>query len=215
MAQIIIDNNSINTGDVLSFSFSGMLPEWYCYVGVLGGGYAQFSTGMDGSNSGAFYITEGPGFYTLRVWDDFGNSAIANFTVGWVALDKWVVIDRRGVDTDGAKAILYYGQEAIIPSWVLIDKKSTVLAVGTQAVIDKWVLIDKKTTTLQVGTEAVVYKWVLIDRKTIKLKKSSPETRPVTDIPWSKIMIGSGAALAAIAAAALIPGKKDNKKKKK
>ena len=81
MASLVITNPSLKTGDVLSFNFSGFMPNDSIHVWVVGGGGTYFTANPYGAGSGSFQIGESPGNYTLAAQDSQGTQATAPFTV--------------------------------------------------------------------------------------------------------------------------------------
>ena len=81
MASLVITNPSLKTGDVLSFNFSGFMPNGSIHVWVVGGGGTYFTANPYGAGSGSFQIGESPGNYTLAAQDSQGTQATASFTV--------------------------------------------------------------------------------------------------------------------------------------
>lgn len=92
MAVLTISNPSLKTGDVLSFTFSGMLGFEDVWVGVVGGGGLYITADASGHGGGSFAIGEGPGTYTLEAYDSVGHYATASFTVTAVT-GTWTLLN--------------------------------------------------------------------------------------------------------------------------
>ncbi len=80
-AVLTIADDTLVTGDTLSFSFTGFQPNASVSVYVVGGGGLNITANSSGAGSGSFTIGEGPGTYTLRAEDSYGHSATDTFTV--------------------------------------------------------------------------------------------------------------------------------------
>jgi hypothetical protein len=78
---LTIADDTIATGDTLSFSFTGFQPNASVGVSVVGGGGINVTANSSGAGSGSFQIGEGAGTYTLRAQDSYGHSATDTFTV--------------------------------------------------------------------------------------------------------------------------------------
>ncbi len=212
-ATLTITNPSLQTGDILSFSFTGMFPEWYCYVGIVGGGYAQFYTEVDGSGSGVIGpIGEATGNYTLRVWDDWGNSAIATFTVS--SPSQWVAVTSVTTIFSLARA------EAEINQWILVSAVTTIFSLNrAEAVVDEWVPVPSITVIFSLDRGApVIGEWVPVASVTTIFyleRIGGNGDGEETNIPWGPIAIGAGIAVAIGAAIAASQSNKNNMQNKK
>jgi hypothetical protein len=80
-SQLMVTPTTLKTGDVLSFTFYNFTPMASVSVYVVGGGGMNITANALGSGTGSFSVGEGVGFYSLEAADNYGNSAIANFTV--------------------------------------------------------------------------------------------------------------------------------------
>lgn len=178
MATLTIVDNSIQQGESLSFSFTGMQPEWYCFVGVVGGLSAQFYTEVNGSGSGTLGpINNVAGQYTLRVWDDMGRSATATFTVSATPVPGWVLVTAVTTIFSVAR------NEPVVNAWV--PAISTIFSlIRNEPVINQWVPVI--STIFSVArAEPVINNWVPVTEVTtvFSIERGSPLINGWVSVP--------------------------------
>ena len=152
MATLTITNPSLKTGDVLSFTFSGMMHYDTVWVGVVGGGGLYVDADGTGHGAAAFTIGESPGTYTLEAYDSIGNYATTNFTILSSGTGStWTLLSTVNTAAN---------HSANLRGWGLLSIVNTVSTHSTPIPIQTWVLLS--TVNAQTIHSANLIGWVLL-----------------------------------------------------